>query len=246
MSSQRSMIIALPWSTKSGRGLSRVQERHLQLLTVLISFRSLLMQISHQAQTKFVSYLNWRPCVADYLIHRRDMLRQSGPFLTASVLQEELNGPKIHRLTLEGSLHDAFDRLDIWLTGIIYSLRDLRGGWWQGEPNKYKLEAADSMLLFTRPEFVTFSSPDSKKLPLPKPAYLHIRATCAKVAHLSGASEYIEKVLRDLSCFFAPSKRKLVDVHHNRRQGLKVESGKRQKQIRFELHSATPYRVQCS
>lgn len=54
------------------------------------------------------------------------------------------------------------------------------------------------MFLFGRPEFVTFSTPDPETLPLPKPAYLHIHATCAKIAHLSGASEYIEKVLRDL------------------------------------------------
>jgi hypothetical protein len=68
----------------------------------------------------------------------------------------------------------------------------------QEERDKYKLEAADSMFLFGRPEFVTFSTPDPKTLPLPKPAYLHIHAKCAKIAHLSGASEYIEKVLRDL------------------------------------------------
>ena len=54
------------------------------------------------------------------------------------------------------------------------------------------------MYLLRRPEFVTFSSPDPEKLPLPKPAYLHIHATCAKIAHLSGASEYVEKILRDL------------------------------------------------
>jgi len=33
-------------------------------------------------------------------------------------------------------------------------------------------------------------------LPLPNPAYLHIHATCAKVAHLSGAAEYIETIWR--------------------------------------------------
>ena len=54
------------------------------------------------------------------------------------------------------------------------------------------------MYLIARPEFVTFSTPDPEKLPLPKPAYLHLHATCAKVAHLSGASEYIEKALIDL------------------------------------------------
>ena len=37
---------------------------------------------------------------------------------------QELNGSKIHRLenviTLVGSLHDAFDRLEIWLTATVH------------------------------------------------------------------------------------------------------------------------------
>ena len=35
-------------------------------------------------------------------------------------------------------------------------------------------------------------------LPLPNPIYLSIHATCCRVAHLSGAGEYIEKILEDL------------------------------------------------
>ena len=35
-------------------------------------------------------------------------------------------------------------------------------------------------------------------LPLPNPAYLRIHAACCRVAHLSGAGEYMEKVLEDL------------------------------------------------
>lgn len=35
-------------------------------------------------------------------------------------------------------------------------------------------------------------------LPLPALRYLKVHATCAKVANLSGAAEYIDKVMRDL------------------------------------------------
>jgi len=42
---------------------------------------------------------------------------------------------------------------------------------------------------------VTFTTPDAERLPLPSPRYLEIHAACAKIAHLSGAAEYIERVL---------------------------------------------------
>jgi hypothetical protein len=45
---------------------------------------------------------------------------------------------------------------------------------------------------------VTFRTPDPNKLPLPSPEYLNIHAACARVAHLSGAGEHIDKVLREL------------------------------------------------
>jgi len=64
-------------------------------------------------------------------------------------------------------MHDAFDRLDIWFTATV-------------------------RINSKSPEFVSFSSPDPEKLPLPKPVYLHI------YIDLSGASEYIEKILRNL------------------------------------------------
>ena len=43
---------------------------------------------------------------------------------------------------------------------------------------------------------MTFSLPDPENLPLPNPAYLHIHAVCATVAHLSGATEYIDQMWR--------------------------------------------------
>lgn len=44
---------------------------------------------------------------------------------------------------------------------------------------------------------VTFSTPDAEHLPVPSPDLLAFHATCCKVAHLSGASEYIDKVWAD-------------------------------------------------
>ena len=68
----------------------------------------------------------------------------------------------------------------------------------QGEENKYKLEAADPLDLRGNPEYVTFTTPDRVIFPLPSPTYLSIHAACAKVAHLSGAAECIDKFYRDM------------------------------------------------
>lgn len=68
----------------------------------------------------------------------------------------------------------------------------------QGKVNEYKLEAAEPWTLRPYPEFVTFTTPDQDKLPVPSPAYLAIHAACAKAAHLSGAAKYIDKFYRDM------------------------------------------------
>ena len=47
------------------------------------------------------------------------------------------------------------------------------------------------------PSTVTFTSPDPDKLPCPSPQLLALHAVCAKVAHLSGAGEHIDKFDRD-------------------------------------------------
>ncbi|GBE80265.1 hypothetical protein SCP_0214820 [Sparassis crispa] len=48
------------------------------------------------------------------------------------------------------------------------------------------------------PKHVTFTTTDPELLPVPSPDYLALHAACAKVAHLSGAAKYIDKVLEDL------------------------------------------------
>jgi hypothetical protein len=50
-------------------------------------------------------------------------------------------------------------------------------------------------LPFPVPDQVEFSSMSPGNLPLPKPEYLRLHALCAKVAHLSGAAEVVDRVL---------------------------------------------------
>ncbi|KAI5999985.1 hypothetical protein EDD15DRAFT_2362515 [Pisolithus albus] len=102
-------------------------------------------------------------------------------------LRQELDGAGIHRLenvmTMDVTTHQFFDTLKIYFTPTEV-------------PNRYRLEGVHEYYLANRPEFVTFSTPDPDKYPLPNPTYLAIHATCAKVAHLSGAAEHIEEVFR--------------------------------------------------
>ena len=48
------------------------------------------------------------------------------------------------------------------------------------------------------PEKITFTSPSPNTLPVPDPELLALHAVCAKVAHLSGAGEHIDKLNEDL------------------------------------------------
>ena len=64
--------------------------------------------------------------------------------------------------------------------------------------NGYKLEAAYHWTLYGHPGFVTFTTQDQAKLPVPSPTYLAIHAACAKVAHLSGVTKCIAKLHRDM------------------------------------------------
>jgi len=104
-------------------------------------------------------------------------------------LPAELNGSKVHRLenvmTLVHGFHVNFDQLMVWFVAT-------------NEERKYKLEAVDAYILRDYPEYVTFTTPDPVKLPVPSPTYLAIHAACAKVAHFSGAAECIDKFYGDM------------------------------------------------
>ncbi|KIJ30487.1 hypothetical protein M422DRAFT_36550 [Sphaerobolus stellatus SS14] len=104
-------------------------------------------------------------------------------------LLDELSGSKVHRLenviTMEFNLRQRFDNLRIWFTPTDHV-------------NQYKLEARYPFLLTGYSPLVTFTTPDERNLPVPNPAYLALHASCAKVAHLSGAAEYIDQVFSDM------------------------------------------------
>jgi len=104
----------------------------------------------------------------------------------------ELNGSEIHRLenilTLDPSVHTLFDKLQLWLEHVA-----------SGPPNTYRLCSLPSFRVDPRwKRTVTFTTPDPVKLPVPSPWYLDLHAACCRVAHLSGAGECIDKILRDM------------------------------------------------
>ena len=69
----------------------------------------------------------------------------------------------------------------------------------QDVPNTYKVCAALPNYLDERwKSIVTFTTSDPVKLPVPSPSYLELHAACCRVANLSGAGKYIDKVLRDM------------------------------------------------
>ncbi|PPQ69947.1 hypothetical protein CVT25_001991 [Psilocybe cyanescens] len=104
---------------------------------------------------------------------------------------EELDGPGLHRLenvmTMDASVHLFFDNLEIWFERN------------ENDPiHHYRLETVEPFLIAGLPRQIEFTTPDPDQLPLPDPRYLALHAACARVAHLSGAGEYIAKILRDL------------------------------------------------
>ncbi|KAH9031324.1 hypothetical protein EDB85DRAFT_2089767 [Lactarius pseudohatsudake] len=107
-------------------------------------------------------------------------------------LPDKLTGKKIYSLdnvmTLELNMRDSFDQLDMWFEAV------------KGSPNTYTMKATDTVFLAKCKAAdckITLTSADPR-LPLPNPDYLEIHAACCRVAHLSGAGEYMDKVLEDL------------------------------------------------
>jgi len=99
---------------------------------------------------------------------------------------EKVNGPKVHSLynvmTMDKNVHDWFDRLELWFEST-------------GADNCYRVQTVRKS--YQVPGEVTFTSPDPSVLPYPSQQLLALHSACAKVAHLSGAGEYIDKVDRD-------------------------------------------------
>ncbi|RXW12257.1 hypothetical protein EST38_g13599 [Candolleomyces aberdarensis] len=105
-----------------------------------------------------------------------------------TTIQQDLNGEKIHRLenvmTMRVDIHRLFDGLLFWLV--------------QTGEDTYKVETFKPRVdRLCGGREVKFTTENPEKLPVPSPQYLALHAACAKVAHLSGAAEYIETILRD-------------------------------------------------
>ncbi|KIO21020.1 hypothetical protein M407DRAFT_219453 [Tulasnella calospora MUT 4182] len=112
-------------------------------------------------------------------------------FGRVNVITESLNGPDIHRvenvLTMCSSAHELFDRLQLWFEAT-------------DAPNTYNMCSNDegnfNLVLPPILRQVTLKS-TNPSIPLPNSDYLRIHAACAKVAHLSGAAEYLETILNE-------------------------------------------------
>ncbi|KAG2012322.1 hypothetical protein CC2G_012350 [Coprinopsis cinerea AmutBmut pab1-1] len=106
---------------------------------------------------------------------------------------DELQGPNVHRLenvmTLDPNIQGAFHMLRLWFAPS----RDPNA-----EPNTYELEASEPFIIKHFPKIVRFQSSDPENLPLPSPRYLEIHAAFARIAHFSGATDYIDRIMRDL------------------------------------------------
>ncbi|KAI0686249.1 hypothetical protein C8Q76DRAFT_636353, partial [Earliella scabrosa] len=100
-------------------------------------------------------------------------------------IQNELEGTNVHRLenilTLALDAHDYFDDLQMCFEAV------------PDRPHTYRVVAHPPFNPSNRyPREVTFTS--NYGLPLPSPKYLLIHAACGRIAHLSGAAEYVDRI----------------------------------------------------
>ncbi|KAI0351275.1 hypothetical protein OH77DRAFT_1429787 [Trametes cingulata] len=98
----------------------------------------------------------------------------------------------LHRLenimTLDVIVRDTFDQMDLWFEPV------------NDQEHTYKIVLAARVQRLAEgivPQEVTFTS-HHPELPLPSPKYLRIHAACCRIAHMSGAAEYLDLVLHEL------------------------------------------------
>ena len=63
---------------------------------------------------------------------------------------------------------------------------------------EYNLKVRDLRDINGYKGVITFNTDNPKVLPIPSREYLVLHVTCAKVAHLSGAAEYMDSVIREM------------------------------------------------
>ncbi|KAG9038913.1 hypothetical protein FRB95_013591 [Tulasnella sp. JGI-2019a] len=112
-----------------------------------------------------------------------------GTFGKVNQILDDLNSGDIHDLdnilTLDTQLHQSFDSLKLWF--------EPQGG----VPNQYRACTLWPDFRIPNPPIVTFTS-SNNCLPVPSERFLRLHTACAKVANLSGASEYVDRTSRDL------------------------------------------------
>ena len=82
-------------------------------------------------------------------------------------------------------------------SSVVYEVGSDHMAAQQGEPaNTYTIRTMKHILGVITTK-ITFASPDPE-LELPDPRYLKLHAAICKVAHMSGAAEYMDKHDRDL------------------------------------------------
>ncbi|KAH9935823.1 hypothetical protein B0H21DRAFT_699177 [Amylocystis lapponica] len=137
----------------------------------------------------------WRECPESGL---PDLASAGGPFprgpprgiiIGLGNILYDLNCSAVHRLenvlTLDLDTRAKFDQLQVWFepgtSENSYNLRSVKPYYVQHISNPTALTTRDD-------------------IPLPSPVYLALHATCARVAHLSGAGRYVDRILRDMEC----------------------------------------------
>ncbi|EIW52497.1 uncharacterized protein TRAVEDRAFT_52941 [Trametes versicolor FP-101664 SS1] len=118
-------------------------------------------------------------------------LKRFGCADVSAELGSATQGANLHRLenilTLDVRIHLLFDAMNLWFEAV------------KDQPNCYNVKLAPNRP--GRPPFiperVQFVS-HRPELPLPSPRYLEVHAACCRVAHMSGAAEYLDLIYRHM------------------------------------------------
>ncbi|KAK0438225.1 hypothetical protein EV421DRAFT_1906766 [Armillaria borealis] len=113
-------------------------------------------------------------------------------FASISIV-EELNQNNIHRaentFTITPDYHSALDELRISLHPIE-----------SDDNNTYEIHTypPNRNAVYGLPDQVTLTDATGGQIPLPSRRYFQLHDACAKIAHLSGAGEIVERLFRDV------------------------------------------------
>ncbi|KEP51112.1 hypothetical protein V565_067520 [Rhizoctonia solani 123E] len=104
-----------------------------------------------------------------------------------SHLERNQHGPHhlTNIMTLQTGLRKNFDRLQLWLDPV------------EGVDNTYTIGRQFPGLRLDLPQTVTFTT-STPGFPLPDRRYLALHAACARVIHLSGATEAISSIIEEM------------------------------------------------